>query len=114
MSDTPVWSIDELQVKAQEGQYTDVVVIATWRCMATHETANPLLPLVSNAMGQCRFSAPSGSFTPYADLTQDQVLTWCWDNGVDKDGTEAKVAAQLDLLVNPPLVTPPLPWAQTE
>lgn len=110
MSDTPVWSIDQLQVKAQEGQYTDVVVIAHWRCEATHETANPLMPMVSTAIGQCEFAAPSGSFTPYSDLTQEQVLTWCWGDGVDKDETESKVMAQLDLLVNPPLITPPLPW----
>jgi hypothetical protein len=31
----------------------------------------------------------------YADLTQEQVLGWIWANGVDKDATEAALAAQI-------------------
>jgi hypothetical protein len=54
---------------------------------------------------------PTGTtFTPYADLTQEQVLGWVWDNGVDKDATEAAVQQQIDYQINPPVVTPPLPW----
>ena len=52
----------------------------------------------------------SGTFTPYADLTQDQVLGWVWANGVDKDTTEAAVQSMIDNQINPPIVTPPLPW----
>jgi hypothetical protein len=51
------------------------------------------------------------AFTPYADLTQDQVLGWVWANGVDKDATEAAVQQQIDNQINPPIVAPPLPWA---
>jgi hypothetical protein len=51
------------------------------------------------------------SFVPYADLTQDQVLGWCWANGVDKAATEAAVAQNIENQINPPIVTPPLPWA---
>jgi hypothetical protein len=54
---------------------------------------------------------PTGTFTPYDQLTQEQVLGWIWDNGVDKDATEAAVQQQLDNQINPPVVTPPLPWA---
>jgi len=50
-------------------------------------------------------------YTPYADLTQDQVLGWIWASGVDKDATEAAVNQQIDNAINPPVVTPPLPWA---
>ncbi len=50
-------------------------------------------------------------FTPYADLTQDQVLGWIWANGVDKDATEAAVAQQIANAKNPPVVSPALPWA---
>jgi hypothetical protein len=51
------------------------------------------------------------SFTPYANLTQDQVLGWIWASGVDKDATEAAVEQQIQNQINPPIVTPPLPWA---
>jgi hypothetical protein len=49
-------------------------------------------------------------YTPYADLTQDQVLGWVWSSGVDKDATEAAVQQQIDNAINPPVVTPQLPW----
>jgi hypothetical protein len=50
------------------------------------------------------------AFTPYADLTQAQVLGWIWANGVDKTATEAAVQQQIDNQINPPVVSPPLPW----
>jgi hypothetical protein len=51
------------------------------------------------------------SFIPYEDLTEDDVLGWCWANGVDKDATEAAVEQQIQNQIDPPIVTPPLPWA---
>jgi hypothetical protein len=57
------------------------------------------------------FGQPGDPFTPYADLTQDQVLGWVWANGVDKDATEAAVAGQIEAQINPPVIQPPLPWA---
>jgi hypothetical protein len=41
----------------------------------------------------------------------DQVLGWVWANGVDKDATEAAVEGQIEAQKNPPVVSPPLPWA---
>ena len=59
----------------------------------------------------CSVPAPSGdAFTPYADLTQAQVLGWIWANGVDQTATEAAVQSQIDGQINPTVVTPPLPW----
>lgn len=53
---------------------------------------------------------PAKPFTPYADLTQDQVLGWIWESGVDKTAQEADVATQIENQINPIVVTPPLPW----
>ena len=52
-----------------------------------------------------------GSFTPYANLTQEQVLGWCWAGGVDKAAIESGIQTQIDGQINPPVVQPPLPWA---
>jgi hypothetical protein len=54
---------------------------------------------------------PDEPFTPYADLTEEQVLGWIWESGVDKTAQEAAVALQIENQINPPVVTPPLPWA---
>jgi len=47
---------------------------------------------------------------PYADVTQAEVLEWCWDSGVDKDATEAALAQNIANQKNPP-VSQGLPWA---
>jgi hypothetical protein len=58
----------------------------------------------------CGIAYAGGEFTPYEDLTQEEVLTWIWANGVDKDATEEAVEQQIENQINPPVVTPPLPW----
>jgi hypothetical protein len=50
------------------------------------------------------------NFTPYDQLTQDQVLGWCFSNGVDQSAIEANVSAQINDQINPPIIAPPLPW----
>lgn len=45
----------------------------------------------------------------YADLTQETVLGWIWANGVDKDATEAALAAQIEAKKNPVTATG-VPW----
>lgn len=69
--------------------------------------------MVANANGVVTFTTIGDPFTPYDQLTQDQVLGWCWANGVDKDAVEAQVSSQLEEMLNPPVVAPPLPWAAT-
>lgn len=101
------WIIEAMDCKPQEGDLTDVVITAHWRCNGTDGTFS------ATVYGTCSFSQPEGDFTPYADLTQDQVLGWCWNAGVDKDATEANIDTQIANQVNPPIVTPPLPWSAT-
>lgn len=104
MSAQITWVIEGMQSKPQDGQYTDVVITAFWRCNRSDQG------FTSTVYGSCAFSQPGDPFTPYADLTQDQVLGWCWASGVDKDATEISVAQQLEALINPPVVQLPLPW----
>jgi hypothetical protein len=101
---TILWIIERLLVKPTEGSLTDVVITADWRCNGTDETYN------GTCYGSCSFAPPSGEFTPYEDLTQDQVLNWCYANGVDKTAIEANVTQQIENQINPPVVTLPLPW----
>jgi hypothetical protein len=57
-------------------------------------------------------SWPEGSpIIPYADVTQADVLKWCWDSGVDKDATEKSLAQNIAMQKNPP-VSQGLPWAK--
>ena len=47
---------------------------------------------------------------PYADVTEAEVLAWCWASGVDKSATEAALAAQIEAQKNPVTATG-TPWA---
>jgi hypothetical protein len=98
------WIIERLLVKPTEGSLTDVVITADWRCNGTDETYS------GTCYGSCSFQPPSGSFTPYEDLTEAQVLNWCYENGVDQAAIEANVTQQIENQINPPVVTLPLPW----
>jgi hypothetical protein len=102
---TILWIIERLLVKHTEGTLTDVVITADWRCNGTQDQYS------GTCYGSTSFAPPSGSgFTPYEDLTQDQVLSWCFANGVDKTAIEANVTAQIENQINPPIIAPPLPW----
>jgi hypothetical protein len=99
------WSVTAMNCYPQSEGETDVVFTVHWTCFGTDGTYN------GSVYSTCSVPAPTGSFTPYADLTQDQVLGWIWSSNVDKDATEANVAQQIQNQVNPPVVTPALPWA---
>ena len=101
---TILWLIERLLVKPTEGSLTDVVITADWRCNGTDETYS------GTCYGSCSFAFPTGSFTPYNELTEQQVLDWCFANGVDKSAIEANVTAQIANQINPPVVSLPLPW----
>jgi hypothetical protein len=60
--------------------------------------------------GNSQFTMQEGTFTPYAQLTQEQVLGWIPANQIDS--AQACVQGQIDSMITPP-VSPqntPLPW----
>jgi hypothetical protein len=99
------WVIEQLQTKPQDGDHTNVVITAFWRCNGTFADTN------GTVYGSASFPPPDGEFTPYAQLTQDQVLGWCYESGVDKSAVEASVDQQIKDQIAPAVVTLPLPWA---
>jgi hypothetical protein len=103
------WIIERLLVRKVEGSLTDVVITADWRCNGSQDQYS------GTCYGSASFAPPSGSgFTPYEDLTQDQVLSWCFANGVDQKAIEANVTAQINDQINPPIIAPPLPWVKSQ
>ena len=98
------WIIESLLVRKAEGSLTDVVITADWRCNGSQDQYS------GTCYGSCSFAPPIGEFTPYEDLTEQQVLDWCYENGVDKTAIEANVTLQIENQIDPPVVTLPLPW----
>ena len=101
------WHIAALDCYPEYEGNTDVVFTAHWRMDGTdgEHTAG-----VYGSVGLTL--DPEATFTPYADLTEAQVVGWV-KNALGEEQVEAyeaNVAAQIDALVNPPVVTPALPW----
>lgn len=111
MSTTITWVIEWMQTTPTTATPPETVITAGWRCNGAETAGTPAVNYNATSYGTASFPAPEGSFTPYADLTQDQVLGWCWANGVDQTAVEASVQGQIDNQINPPVIQPPLPWA---
>ena len=99
------WTIAQLNVTSKD-DLSDVVIIAHWVLTDTQEG------YFGSTYGSVELPPPSGDFTPYDELTQEQVLGWIWENGVNKNEQEATVQALIDAQINPPILTPPLPWSE--
>ena len=112
---TLTWIIQSMSVSSQPiAGENEVVLTAEWRCVGTEQdTATPPNTYTASNYGSCSFPEPTtgGQFTPYAQLTQAQVLGWCYENGVNQTEVEASVTNQVNALANPPIIQPPLPWA---
>ena len=106
------WIIERLLVKPTEGTLTDVVITADWRCNGTETTGtgDDAKTYSGTCYGSTSFAPPSENFTPYDQLTEAQVLGWCFANGVDQSAIEANVTLQIENQINPPVIAPPLPW----
>jgi hypothetical protein len=113
---TILWIIERLLVKPTEGSLTDVVITADWRCngIETIGTGDDAKTYNGTCYGSASFAPPTENFTPYEDLTEQQVLGWCFSNGVDKTAIEANVSAQINDQINPPIIAPPLPWLPSQ
>jgi len=113
MSATITWVIEWMQTTPTTATPPETVIAAGWRCNGTQASATPNIFYTATNYGSASFPMPEGTFTPYDQLTQEQVLGWCWANGVDKDATEAGIQSQIDSQINPTVIQPPLPWAAT-
>jgi len=81
---------------------TGFIFCAHWTATATDGT------YTASAYSTCSFAAATPSI-PYASVTEQEVLNWCWNNGVDKTATEASLQSQIDLLKNP-VTAAGTPW----
>ena len=111
ISTTITWSIKYLWVKPEYAAHTDVVVYATWVADAAcqHEGKT----YTSSKTASATFPLPGSPFTPYEDLTEEQVLGWCWSNGVDKAAVELELEQNIENQINPPVIPLPLPWQKS-
>ena len=63
----------------------------------------------ASTYGTIGYTQDSDTYTPYADLTQAQVIGWV-QTSLGKDTVEASLQSQIDALKNPKQATG-LPWS---
>jgi hypothetical protein len=93
---TTVWTVSSLDRDVATG----FVTTAHWQCTGTDGEYS------ASVYASCGFD---GELTvPYDSLTEETVLAWVWES-VDKEATEAAVAAQIEAQKNP-VQASGVPW----
>lgn len=108
MTITNTWTIVQMDAYPEADGETDVVFNVHWTLTGTDGTYS------GSVYGAQSVSLdPAAPFTPYADLTEAQVIGWVQGAmGAEQVAAyEDNVAQQIADQINPPVVTPPLPWS---
>ena len=97
MTATFNWAISQCERKLADGDITT----AHWRVTATQTVED--VEYTASIYSTCSFTPDLrfGDYTPYADVTEAEVLGWCWANGVDQEAIEASLQADIDLQITP-------------
>jgi hypothetical protein len=101
MTITNTWTIAICEHDVATGGIT----VAHWRVSAVDGD------FTASSYGTCGFApdATAEGFTPYADVTEAEVIAWVHAN-VDKDEIEAALASKIESDMNP-VSASGTPWA---
>lgn len=101
------WIIEQMNAYPEKEGHNNVVTTVHWRANAVDGNYN------TTSYGSVGITLNSDSdFTPYANLTQTQVVTWV-KNALGAEQVaeiEQSLAGQINQLKNPPIVTLSNPW----
>jgi hypothetical protein len=105
---TFVWTINALSTLPQVDGQSDVVVNSTYTVTGSENG------IVASLRGMQQFTYTGGAFTPFDQLTQDQVVGWVQAALTQQglDNIYAAIQGQIVNIANPPPVPAdqPLPW----
>jgi hypothetical protein len=89
------------------------VIVCHWRANASETvgTGDDAVTYSASSYGTAGFTPDpfSSDWVAYDDITEDLALSWCFDNGVDKDAIEASLAANIEAQKNPTQASG-VPW----
>ena len=102
------WIISAMECKVKEDNLSDVVILVHWRYNATSVVENG--EYFADTYGATSVPMPSGEdFTPYEDLTKDQVVGWL-EAILDVPAMQLSLEENIELQINPINVTLPPPF----
>ncbi len=98
------WVVVQMDTAPSEDTLQDVVKRVHYRYEGTDEQ------YFADIYGVLSCETPSETdFTAYKDLTYEQVCTWL-DAGLDVEAIDLGLDAQIENIINPPIIVLPLPW----
>ena len=104
------WTINPLEAYPTQAGETDVVFVAHWQLHATTGSYSAV------SIGTQALTYEAGtSFTPFNELTLEQVTGWV-ENAMGEETVlelKAGLATQIEDQINPPTVTLQSPWLPT-
>ena len=104
-----IWGITKIKAYPTVEDKTNVICTVEWKLTITNGEYNKqILGTISIPVVHLE------PFTPYDQLTEEQVLGWVHKvmGPEQKSQLEAGILVQLEQMINPPVVTVPLPWVQ--
>lgn len=108
MATTYNWNCKTVDVHPTEGSETDVVYNVHWIVTGTSDTLDPDgNAYTATNIGTEMVPAPTGSFIPFEDLTNADVVGWT-QTAMGEDqvtSIETSIADQITLLITPTSVT---------
>lgn len=103
------WTIEQMNCYPTHNNQTDVVFNVHWRVNATDGVRN-----ATNYGTQDIIYIADSPYTPYANLTQSQVIDWVKEAMGDERvaSIEANIDAQIQQQITPTIVNLPPPWSE--
>ena len=98
MSATITWTVTNTDRLTSDG----FITCAHWTATAVDGEYS------ASIYSTCSWQAGTPSI-PYDQVTEQEVLNWCWASGVSKEATETALAAQINLQKNP-VTAQGVPW----
>jgi len=99
-----IWEIEWLKVSPFLNGFKDVVVEAGWRCSIAQDVEDSTRR--GTDCGIAKFAFNNSNFTQHENLTQEQILVWLFNDGLDKNSVESKIIESM----NPREQLKELPW----
>lgn len=102
------WYINQMDCKPKDGNLTDFVVTVYWERKSKDKINDK--EYFASVFGNQTYSVEDvTNFIPYDQLTYEIVCGWL-DNSIDIVPLDLKLDELIQSQLNPPIVTPPLPF----
>ena len=102
------WIINELYCVPKDGNLENFVVLCKWK-RESKELINDK-EYIANIFGETEFSEKeTTNFIPYNELTYEIICEWL-ENSIDVEYLNTELDKQIENLVNPPIISLPLPF----